>query len=337
MPKILPALLVLLSLALAGCSPERPAASPLARPVPEPAPEPASEPIVREMAVTVDDLPVGSVVWRDLETHRRITRDLVAALGRHEVPAVGFVNESKLAPEGAVEPARVELLRAWLAAGLELGNHTYSHPDLHRTDLADFQADVLRGERVTRALVREHGGELRYFRHPFLHTGRDLDTRRALEAFLAEHGYRVAPVTVDNDEYIFAAAYDRATARGASEARGRIAAEYLDYMERVVAYFEEQSIALFGRNVRHVLLLHANALNADTFDALAGRLRERGYSFLSLDAALEDPAYRSADEYTGPMGLTWLHRWALTRGESESVFAGPPEVPEWVRRAAEVG
>jgi hypothetical protein len=73
-------------------------------------------------------------------------------------------------------------------------------------------------------------------------------------------------------------------------------------------------------------------LNADWFDELAASMRARGYRFITLDRALEDPAYRSADTYTGPAGLTWLHRWALTAGKKP--LAGEPAAPKWVVAAA---
>jgi peptidoglycan/xylan/chitin deacetylase (PgdA/CDA1 family) len=292
---------------------------------------------VRQVAVTFDDLPVISTVFHATSDHRRITEDLLAAIARQRIPAIGFVNENKLETNGVLDPTRVALLERWLDAGLELGNHTYSHPDLHRTPLAAYQADVLRGERVLRPLIARRGGRLRYFRHPFLHTGTSLEERRAFEGFLEEHGYRVAPVTFDDYDYLFASAYDRATARRDLAMRQRIAQSYLDYMLRVVAYYEQQSSGLFGRNVRHVLLLHANALNADHLDGLATRLRARGYAFVTLDQALEDPIYRSEDRYVGPAGITWLHRWALTRGVRGSFFAGEPEVPEWVQQEANRG
>jgi len=88
------------------------------------------------------------------------------------VPAIGFVNERKLQPGGSVDPRRVALLQQWLDAGLELGNHTFSHTDLHRASVQVFQRDVLEGEKVTRRLLAAKGNTPRYFRHPFLHTGR---------------------------------------------------------------------------------------------------------------------------------------------------------------------
>jgi peptidoglycan/xylan/chitin deacetylase (PgdA/CDA1 family) len=288
----------------------------------------------RRMAVTFDDLPVGSVVHPDVAGQRAILEPLITAVTAHRVPAIGFVNESKLYADGELDPARVALLEGWLDAGLDLGNHTYSHPDLHHTPLADFEADVERGSVVTRRLLAARGEELRWFRHPFLHTGRDLETKRGLVAFLAEHGQRVAPVTVDHDDYLFAAAWDRAGARGDHVLQRRLEDAYVPYIESKVAYYEGQSRALFGREIPQVLLLHANSINARRFADLAQALTDRGYRFIPLATAVADPAYTSEDTYTGPAGISWLHRWAITRNVDRQIFQGEPETPAWVQRAA---
>ncbi len=264
-----------------------------------------------------------------------MTTNLLDGLVRHEVPAIGFVNEVKLAAESGDEPDpdRVALLQAWLDAGLELGNHSYSHPDLHRTPLAEFEADVLRGEVVTRELLAATGREPRYFRHPMLHTGTDLATRDALAKFLADNGYEVAPVTIDNLEYIAARAYDHALVRGDVTLAARIALAYVEYMEDVFEYYEQQSVALLGYELPQILLLHANRLNADVIDPLLQMIRGRGYEFIDLPEALTDPAYDSVDEYAGPAGITWLHRWALTAGKRGDFFAGEPDLPAFVHEA----
>ena len=285
----------------------------------------------RAVAVTFDDLPTAGVLSRDLASSRALTDKLLRAIAAHRVPTIGFVNEIKVAgADGAVDADRVALLRQWRDAGIELGNHTYSHLDFHTTPLEAFEADVVKGETETRRLLEERGGQLRYFRHPFLHTGRDLETRARFERFLADRHYRIAPVTIDNDEYIFAAAYDRALQRGAAEVATRVADAYVPYMESKIAYFERNEQELFGRAIAHVLLVHANMLNADRFGDLAAMFERRGYRFITLDRALEDPAYRSEDTYAGPGGITWLHRWALTRKLPKTFFAGEPEVPGFV-------
>jgi peptidoglycan/xylan/chitin deacetylase (PgdA/CDA1 family) len=286
---------------------------------------------VREIAITFDDLPVVSVTDREGAGWSKITDDLLAALVRNRVPAVGFVNEQKLERAGELEPARLALLQRWLAAGMELGNHSYSHLDFHSADIEIFQRDVMRGERHIRGLMEGAGKKLRFFRHPYLHTGRSPEARRALDAFLAERGYQVAPVTIDNYDYVFAAAYERA---GEERVRREIADAYIPYLSSVVSYYERQSILILEREIPQVLLLHANALNAAVFDRIAAMLRERGYSFVPLDRALADPAYRLRDTYVGPAGITWLHRWALSQGKRGAIFAGEPRVPEWVEQAA---
>jgi peptidoglycan/xylan/chitin deacetylase (PgdA/CDA1 family) len=289
------------------------------------------------MAVTFDDLPgpPGGLVSNAIPDLRADTVRLLSAIEEHAIPAIGFVNEGKLlvdgeSPEGAA--LRTEVLRLWTRAGLELGNHSYSHRSLNRTALGEFQDDVVRGEPVTRRLLAETGRTLRYFRHPFLQVGLELDKRRAFEAFLAGRGYRVAPVTIDNDEYVYAAVYAAARRRGDGAMAEKVGADYLRYMAEVIAFDEDVARRLTGRAIPHVLLLHANTLNADFFGSLAARIAASGYCFVPLEAALEDEVYRMPDDYVGEWGISWLHHWELTAGRKRSPS---PDPPPWVTRAYE--
>jgi hypothetical protein len=144
-------------------------------------------------------------------------------------------------------------------------------------------------------------------------------------------------VTIDNSEWVFANAYDEARVREDDELTARVAASYLDYMESVFAFYESQSRALFDREIPQILLIHANSLNAQHLADLIDRLRRRGYSFIALDTALADPAFRSTDTYTGSGGITWLHRWALTREVDPAMFQGEPETPNWINQLAGIG
>lgn len=280
-----------------------------------------------EIAVTFDDLPaVGSNL--SLQDQQAITKELLRSLRRNGVPAIGFVNEDKLVHG----KASTHLLEEWLDAGFDLGNHTYSHPDLHRIEVARYEEDIVRGETVTRALLERRGKAPRWFRHPFLHTGTSLETKRRVEELLEKLGYRVAPVSMDNSEWIFARAFDL----GDAAEKKRVADEYITYMDRKTAYWEQQSRSLFGRDIRHVLLLHANRLNAATFDRLAAVLKKRGHRFITIERALEDAAYRSTDTYTGRAGLSWIHRWAMTQKKDRSFFEGEPRAAAWVLALARI-
>ena len=286
----------------------------------------------RTVAVTFDDLPCNPQEGASAAEQVAINRAIVRQLGKQKIPAVGFVNEVRLQQDGAADPQRVAALTLWLDAGQTLGNHTYRHPSLHGTPLSEYLADVARGEEVTRGLLRGRGADLVWFRHPFLHTGRDLETKAAVETYLTARGVRVAPVTMDNAEWIFARAYLKAK----KKERERIADAYVAYMEAKTGYWERQAVVLFEREIPQVLLVHANRLNADHFHRVAAMLERRGYRFVTLETAVSDPAYASADTFTGGAGISWLHRWALTRGGGALVVPDEPEAPAWILEAAGV-
>lgn len=303
---------------------------------PGPPSQPAPAPL-REIAVTFDDLPAVSVAKGDPSSLALFTDRLLSNFTAHQVPVAGFVNEGKLTVAGEGldgQEARLGLLRKWLAAGFELGNHTYSHKSLNELPIEEFEADVLRGEPATAALMGTQGRRLRYFRHPFLQVGLDLGKRRAFEAWLEARGYTVAPVTIDNDDYIFAAVYASALKAGDAESARRTAEAYLQYMGAVFDFHEGLSQDLFGRPIRHVLLLHANELNADQSGRLFERLRGRSYRFVPLARALEDPAYGSPDAYVGRWGISWMHHWEQAMGRPRT---GAPDPPAWVSQAYEKG
>lgn len=184
---------------------------------------------------------------------------------------------------------------------------------------------------MCRELTKTYGTEYKYFRHPFLHIGLSEEKHDSLNIFLDNHGYEEAPVSIDNDDYIFAFAYSKAMYNKDSTLMDRIGRDYLDYMEEKLLYFENQSKKLLGRNVKHILLLHANAINADYLDDLAERYRKLGYSFISMEKALSDPAYQQEITRYGKWGISWIDRWALSAGKQGEFFKGDPETPAYVK------
>jgi peptidoglycan/xylan/chitin deacetylase (PgdA/CDA1 family) len=288
----------------------------------------------RRIAVTIDDLPwarLDRIVPADLQARHE---QLMASLKAAGVPVVGFVNESKLEVDDNLQPARVAMLRDWLDAGYELGNHTFGHVDLHAVGMQAYQADILRGERQLRPLLAERGSTPRWFRHPYLRAGRTPEDKAALSTFLAGHGYRIAPVTVDNGEWVWAFAYANVLDQPAGTERdatlSRLRRGYVPYMLNKVDYFEAQSQKLLGYALPQVWLLHANELNAASYVDLVAGVRRRGYRVVTLDEALKDPAYTRTDGYTGRYGPSWLHRWAMAEQKPKGFYVGEPVVPRWV-------
>ena len=280
----------------------------------------------REIAITIDDLPAGNANSMTGQEVIDMTSKLVGTLHDQKVPAVGFVNEKRLYKIGDVD-ARIKALSLWVESGLELGNHTFSHTSLNQVSLKEWEEEVIRGETVTRMLLAQHNMKLRYFRHPFLDVGRDLQTRRDAEAFLVQRGYRIAPITMDAWDWMYAGVYEDARKRGDTALQRQLVSSYLTYTAEVFDYYEKFSQDLIGYEPPQIILLHGNWLEADHIGELLDLLRKRGYRFVTLQEALADAAYSLPDDFVGEEGTNWLDHWAITRGQPPK---NTPVFPQWV-------
>ena len=277
----------------------------------------------REVAITIDDLPRGGDGGpRDLANVRAMTERLLKPFREEKIPLIGFVNEGRqvdFGPDGLRQ-----ILDMWLDAGADLGNHSYSHLNINNVPLEQYTADIVKGEPVLRAALAAHGKKLEFYRHPYLFTGPTPQIKSAMQEFLDRRGYRVAPVTLDDADYEYAALYTK------PEFHERVRNEYVPYMESIVAAFEKMSIQVAGREFPQILLIHASQMNADLMPDLLAMFRRRGYSFVTLDRALADPAYQLPENYAGRGGFSWIHRWAATKGIK---LTAEPDPPAWVQKA----
>jgi peptidoglycan/xylan/chitin deacetylase (PgdA/CDA1 family) len=277
----------------------------------------------KEIAITIDDLPLNGKQFA-IGRLQVMTDKLLSAIKRNQVPVVGFVNESLLYVPGETD-ARISLLRQWSMAGVELGNHTFAHVGFKDTPISAYEDDFVRGEAVTRSLVKEWSRP-RYFRHPFLQMGPTLNEEQEFERFIAARGYRIAPITIDILDWMFRVAYAKAIGENNSELAKRVADEYLKFADVKFEYCEKVANDLFGRPIKHILLLHANELNAENFDRLIAVFKARGYRFITLEEALRDPVYQFPDRYQPTSD--WLGLWAYSKGRT----LNPPAPPDFIQK-----
>ena len=309
--------------------------SPRAQNPPQPPAETSAQPVApaqpdRQIALTVDDLPGLNSGDDSAATLTAINTKLIANLQATHAPVIGFVNEEHLFHPVGQADARIAILSAWLDAGFDLGNHTFSHTSLNQVELKDWEDDVIQGENISRLLLTPRHKSLHYLRHPFLDAGPDLQTRRAAEAFLTGRGYRVAPVTIDTKDWFFSDLYRHALAEHDPALQQRTVSAWLAFNQQVFAHAEALSRSLLGYEPRQVLLLHECQLEADHLPELLALMHARGYKFISLDDALLDPAYAQPDTYISDAGATWLDHWAVTRGHPTPP-ADQPQIPAWAQ------
>jgi peptidoglycan-N-acetylglucosamine deacetylase len=276
----------------------------------------------KSIALTIDDLPLNGppIEIKRLET---MTARLLAVVRKNRLPMVGFVNESLLYAPNETD-ARIAVLKMWQAAGVELGNHTFSHLGFKDASLADYEDDFVRGEALTRLLVKPK--KIRYFRHPFLQMGPTREIEEAFEKFIRARGYESVPVTIDTMDWMFLAAYAKALKEKDKAFRKRVTEDYLKFVELRIEAGEKTADGLFGRPIDHILLLHANELNADNFEALIEIFRKKGYRFSTVEDALKDPVYRFPDKYL-PVS-DWLSHWAFSEGKKFEAVAPPAYIQQ---------
>lgn len=289
-----------------------------------PAPPPS-----RAVAITFDDLPFQTPAENLCDPVRAmaLTERFLEMLAPLDTHATAFVNEDKVceAQRADLLPA---ILRLWLDAGIDLGDHGFSHMNIHRNTVEAWLDDVDRGALITRPVLAERGRALRYFRHPYLFTGETQEKHDAIAAGLAARGFTVAPVTIDNNDWMFADVYRKAERLGDEALKREIGEAYVAHMTTVLDHFEPYSAELTGgREPAQILLLHANSLNQDWFPQIAALYRARGYRFVSLDEALKDPIYAHPDTYVRANGISWLHRWTFTEGRP---IRWEPDPPDWI-------
>ena len=282
----------------------------------------------RTMALTFDDLPKSNGT-DDIDGLRRTTESILRVLKAHKAPAVAFVNEGKLYAGPTMVPERAAVLQAWVAAGVPLGNHTYSHIDINNTSLEKYQEDVVRGERTYTRLMRGMAGQQRWFRHPYTHTGPTKGIKAGLEKFLAGRGYRIAPFTIENSDWLFSAAYVKARQSGDAALATKVRDAYLAYTDAMIDWFETLAKEGFGRDIPQILLIHSNELHTDALDALLTRIEARGYRWVTIGEAMKDAAYATPDDFVGTSGPSWLHRWRENK-RLPSRMRDEPDPPQWI-------
>ncbi len=260
----------------------------------------------KKIALTFNDLPARGPFgyW----THREISNIILRTLNRHEIQAAGFVVQEKIDDA----PMTYVVLDDWASRGHLLGNETYSRVDYNELGYDDLLEHMRDGQKDIRRLGRQYKFNYRYLRFPQLHQGNTERKRNKIRKFFEGSTYQIAHVSVKTSDHRFIRAYlEYGQNAGVLE---RVKAFFLGHVSENLDYAESQSQKVFGRNIHHILLLRCNIATASFLNDVILLLKERGYEFISLPDALADTAYRTEEEYVGPLGLSFIDRVASDRG-----------------------
>lgn len=268
----------------------------------------AGEPPRRLIALTIDDVPRADTAH--LTGMERASK-LITALQAAAVPKVMFFSNT-----GRLVPYDFERMRRYAAAGHSIGNHSHTHPDLHRVGAAAFLENIRTADETLRTLP----GHAKWFRFPFLREGKTVEERDTVRSALKAMGYGSAYVTVDTYDWYMDSLLQDAIKAGKTIDFEQLGNAYVDLMTESIEFYDSVARQTLGRSPRHVLLMHENDLAALYVDDLVARLRATGWDIISAEDAFTDPlaaiepdtlvlgqgrviAMAVAQGYQGPKGM----------------------------------
>ena len=189
-----------------------------------------------------------------------LTMLIITKLKTHNIPAIGFLQGSKISESEELYSKRPNVVRMWRDAGFEIGIGNFDHVWFYDTPYDEYVAGVEKNEGVAKEILAEKNLPLRYFSYPYLNTGKNAEERNRFETWLASRGLTPVKYTIDNQEWMYSFAYERAIFSRDKEAADKIRAEFIEYMSKMFDHYE----AYFTGNVRARHRAN-NGFNAESF------------------------------------------------------------------------
>jgi peptidoglycan/xylan/chitin deacetylase (PgdA/CDA1 family) len=260
----------------------------------------ASAACSQQVAITIDDLPSHGALPSGM-TRADVAKSILKTLKEAQAPKVyGFVNAKKLEQH----PEDIEVLKLWRAAGFPLGNHTYAHLSLNDSTVEEFDRNIAANEPVLKSLMGR--GDWHWFRYPFLWEGDTLEKRHEVRQYLRDHKYHVAQVTLDFEDYLWNAPYARCAQNSDAASIEWLKSSYMNTAAQYVALDRQMAKLVYGREIRHVLVVHLGGFETVMLPQLLAFLKEQGFTFVTLPEAQKDPAYQSDPDVPLKEGGTLL-------------------------------
>jgi len=258
--------------------------------------------VAQKLAITFDDLPRNGELPPGVTQAETAKNVLEILKKRHVPPVYGFINARKLegSPDGA------EALQLWAAAE-PVGNHTYAHMDLEQNTAEAFEREIEEDEPVLELL--ESKDTWHWLRYPYLHEGDTVEKRRAVRTYLKAHGYRIAQVTLDWEDYLWNFAYARCLAKNDTKSMEWLRSSYLSTASAFLDLGREQAKLIYGREINYVLLMHLGAYSSTILPDALDLLKKKGFKLVTLEEAESDAAYDGDPDVGLKDAGTLLDQW----------------------------
>lgn len=239
----------------------------------------------QQVALTFDDLPSHGPLPPGMSRTDIASSIIKALLAAHVSHVYGFVNAQKL----QAHPEDIAVLKLWRAAGFPLGNHTFTHLDIDTATTEDYEKNIAQDEPLLSSLMP--GNKWRWFRYPYLNEGDTLEKRDEVRAYLKQHGYHIAEVTLDFEDYAWNGPYARCAEKHDNASIDWLESAYMNTATEYIGVDRSMSKMVYGRDIKYVLLLHIGAFETIMLPHLLEALKSQGFKFIALPQAEKDRAY----------------------------------------------
>jgi peptidoglycan/xylan/chitin deacetylase (PgdA/CDA1 family) len=240
---------------------------------------------------------------------------ILNAIDKYKIPAMGFVNESRIHVDSNFEN-RIAILKKWLNSGHELGNQGYTNKSYNLVPDDEYFAEITKGENLLRSLMRQYNMKLRYFIPPYLHLGTNPRSYNNLLAFLRSKGYELVPVTITNDDWLFNRDYIKAIEMQDTELADTIKQRYIQFTHDRFVFYTEASRKLFGYMIDQVFLIHLNKINEDAIDEILKIPVKLGYHYSKLEQVLSGFPYNDIKYHAfSKSGISWFRKFDDIEGK----------------------
>lgn len=285
----------------------------------------------KKVSITIDDVPNARLYASEGFRSR-----LLHQIDSMKLPVAIFINEVRIFDVDEADKS-LNLFDEWIASpNVIAGNHGYKHRMYSNEGIDSFQIDVLQGEAITKPLARKYGKGENYYRFPYNDLGKDGAQHKQAINFLASRGYIVTPFTVHSDDWLVTQLYEYYKANGRTKDAQRIGQAFVDFTLKNFDYIESITDKKLNRVVSQIYLMHDNLLNADYMPVLLEALKKRGYSFITLDEAMQDPVYKQQDYYEKQHGISWVYRWIKDEQQRMQLMRAAPDSNAFEKELAQL-
>lgn len=230
-----------------------------------------------EIAISFDDAPMpGTAIFRGAAR----TEAIIKKLKEVDAPPTGI-----FALGIHAQKFGIERLEKYAKAGHILANHSYSHYRLGKVTAKAFIADIEKAH----ALLSDLPNFRLLFRFPYLYEGDSATQRREVLKALTDMGYREGYVTVNSFDFYINSLALKAIKKGKKINYEKLKKVYIRILWECIDFYAKLAHQVFGRSVKHVLLLHENDLAALFIGELISFIRSQGWKIISIENAYQDP------------------------------------------------